>query len=136
MSYEQVISDVVQVVEAVGAGVMVLGGATALVVAIRRAIGPESRATAFERLRRDMGRAILIGLEILIIGDIIRTIVVEPTGESVLVLGAIVLIRILLSFSLEVEMDGIWPWARWRLTSDPAVATGTGVSPAGDAEHD
>lgn len=50
----------------------------------------------------------------LIIGDIIRTIVVEPTAESVVVLGAIVLIRVLLSFSLEVEIDGAWPWARRR----------------------
>ena len=48
--------------------------------------------------------------------DIIRTIIVEPTVASVGVLGAIVVIRILLSFSLDVEIDGVWPWARWRLT--------------------
>ena len=60
---------------------------------------------------------ILLGLEVLIIGDIVRTIIVDPTIESVAVLGMIVVIRIVLSFSLEVEIDGTWPWARWRLDS-------------------
>ena len=46
--------------------------------------------------------------------DLIRTIVVDQTLESVAVLGAIVLIRVVLSFSLDVEIDGVWPWARWR----------------------
>ena len=50
----------------------------------------------------------------LIVADIVRTIVVDPTFESVTVLGIIVLIRILLSFSLEMEIDGTWPWDRWR----------------------
>ena len=63
-------------------------------------------------LRRSLGRVILLGLEILIIGDIIRTIVVEPTVESVFVLGIIVAIRIVLSFALEVEIDGHWPWTQ------------------------
>lgn len=48
-------------------------------------------------------------------GDIVRTIVVDPTIESVVVLGMIVVIRIVLSFSLEVEIEGTWPWSRWRL---------------------
>jgi uncharacterized membrane protein len=52
---------------------------------------------------------------VLIIADIVRTIIVDPTFESVAVLGIIVVIRILLSFSLEVEMDGVWPWHRWQL---------------------
>jgi len=124
MSYEQFISDVVKVVEAAGVAIMVVGGATALVVAVRRAVHVDTRGTAFAELRRDLGRAILIGLEILIVGDIIRTVVVESTVESVLILGAIVLIRILLSFSLEVEMDGIWPWSRWRLASASSRSLG------------
>jgi uncharacterized membrane protein len=101
----------VRVVEAVGAGVMVVGGAVALVVAVPAALDPARRAAAYQTLRRNLGRVILLGLEILIIGDIIRTIVVEPTFESVAVLGMIVLIRIVLSFALEVEIDGHWPWA-------------------------
>jgi uncharacterized membrane protein len=66
---------------------------------------------------------ILLGLEVLIVGDIVRTIIVDPTIESVAVLGMIVVIRIVLSFSLEVEIEGTWPWSRWRLggtaRSDP-----------------
>ena len=65
---------------------------------------------------------ILLGLEVLIIGDIIRTIVVDPTLESVAVLGVIVLIRIVLSFSLEAEIDGMWPWNRWRRQSSAETA--------------
>ena len=59
-----------------------------------------------------------IGLEVLIIADIIRTIVVDQSVESVVVLGIIVLIRVVLSFSLEVEIDGMWPWNRWRIPLD------------------
>lgn len=57
----------------------------------------------------------LLGLEVLIIGDIVRTIIVDPTVESVAVLAMIVIIRIVLSFSLEVEIDGVGPWNLWRI---------------------
>ena len=114
-SFESVISDVVRVVESVGAAIMVLGGGAALVVATPRIFRAESRQASYEILRRDLGQAILLGLEVLIVADIIRTILVDATVESVFVLGIIVLIRILLSFSLDVEIEGAWPWQRWRL---------------------
>ena len=120
MSYDEFISDVVKVVEAFGAAIMVLGGLGALVWAAVRVVRPETRGGAYVELRRNLGRAILLGLEVLIIGDIVRTIIVDPTFESVAVLGLIVLIRIVLSFSLEIEMDGTWPWTRWRgVSSEP-----------------
>lgn len=115
MDFDQVISVVVRVVEAAGAAIMVLGGAAAVIAAVPAVLRAATRQRAYDELRRNLGRAILLGLEVLIIADIIRTIVVAPTPESVLVLGSIVVIRVLLSFSLEVEMDGVWPWARWRL---------------------
>jgi uncharacterized membrane protein len=62
--------------------------------------------------RRMLGRSILTGLELLVAADIILTVAIEPTMESVLVLGLIVLIRTFLSFSLEVEIDGKWPWQK------------------------
>ena len=114
-NFESVISDVVRVVESVGAAIMVLGGGAALVVAAPRILHSETRQASYEILRRDLGQAILLGLEVLIVADIIRTILVDATVESVLVLGIIVLIRILLSFSLDVEIEGAWPWQRWRL---------------------
>ena len=67
---------------------------------------------AYEKLRQHLGESILLGLEVLIIGDIVRTIVVDTTIQSVAVLGTIVIIRIILSFSLELEMYGTWPWNR------------------------
>lgn len=115
MGFEEIISIGVRFVEAVGAAIMVVGGAGAFIVAVPQALRAETRRQAFPALRRNLGRAILLGLEVLIVADIIRTIVVEPTVESVLALGAIVVIRVVLSFSLEVEMDGVWPWSRWRI---------------------
>lgn len=115
VSYEHAVSDVVRVVEAIGAGIMVAGGAWAFTRFALAAQRPETRAGSYDRLRRELGRSILLGLEVLIVADIVRTIVVDSTLESVAVLGVIVVIRILLSFSLEVEMDGMWPWSRWRI---------------------
>jgi uncharacterized membrane protein len=62
--------------------------------------------------RKALGRSILTGLELLVAADIIRTVAVEPTLQSVLVLAVIVIIRTFLSMSLEVEIDGRWPWQR------------------------
>lgn len=114
-TYHEVISDVVDVVEGVGAGIMVFGALIAFAVAALHVRQGAERV--YDELRENVGRVILLGLEVLIIADIIRTIVVAPSIESVGVLGIIVVIRILLSFSLEVEIDGAWPWNRLRLTS-------------------
>src|SRR4051794_30029894 len=110
MTYEESIEHIVQVVEATGVLVMVVAGLIALCAAVPAALDATTRPHAYQDLRRSLGRVILLGLEILIIGDIVRTVVVEPTMESVVVLGLIVLIRIVLSFALEVEIDGHWPW--------------------------
>jgi uncharacterized membrane protein len=91
---------------------MVIGGLGALVLFARAVAGAETGELAYKVLRRNLGRCILLGLEVLIVADIVRTIIVDPTLESVGVLGAIVVIRIVLSFSLEVEIDGVWPWRR------------------------
>jgi uncharacterized membrane protein len=115
MSYEHTISEIVKVVEAAGAGIMVLGGLGSFVVFVPRALHPKTAKGSYDQLRRNLGRCILLGLEVLIIADIVRTIIVDPTIESVAVLGIIVVIRILLSFALEVEIDGLWPWRRWQL---------------------
>ncbi len=114
MTYEQWITEVVKVVETVGTGIMVIGGLGALLAFLRDAVTDAGRAGSYERLRRNLGRCILLGLEVLIVADIVRTVVVDQTFQSVTVLGIIVLIRILLSFSLDVEIDGVWPWNRLR----------------------
>ncbi len=114
MEYKSTVSDIVRVVEAVGAGIMLVGAFGAFLIFLTRVLHPERRAGSYEELRRNLGRSILLGLEVLIVADIVRTLLVDPTYESVFVLGVIVVVRILLSFALEVEMDGTWPWNRWR----------------------
>jgi uncharacterized membrane protein len=69
-----------------------------------------STDASYRRYRQDLGRAILLGLELLVAGDIIRTVAIDPTVEGVLVLGLIVLIRTFLSFSLQIELEGRLPW--------------------------
>lgn len=111
-------------VDALGVLVIVLGVVRAIVRwmlgrAGRLVQGPES---PYRRLRRDVGLGILLGLEFMVAGDIIRTVAIEPTLESLAVLGAIVLIRTFLSFSLEVELEGRWPWRRERAGSREGAA--------------
>jgi uncharacterized membrane protein len=115
VTYDEFISDAVKVVEAIGAAIMIFGGLAALAGYVISMAGSSRPSDAYRTLRQHLGRAILLGLEVLIVGDIVRTIIVEPTVGSVAVLGMIVVIRIVLSFSLEVETDGVWPWNRWRL---------------------
>ena len=117
VTYEETISDAVKVVEAFGAAIMVFGGLVAFIAFALRARRAGTIHEAYPELRRDLGRCILLGLEVLIIADIVRTIIVDPTLDSVAVLGIIVVIRILLSFSLEAEIDGVWPWRRRQLDS-------------------
>lgn len=119
MAYEETVGDIAKAVEAVGVAILVFGAVGAFALYVRDLANRIS--DSYTRLRRNLGRVILLGLEVLIIGDIVRTIVVDPTLESVAVLGAIVLIRIVLSFSLEVEIDGAWPWNRWRKQSTAAA---------------
>jgi uncharacterized membrane protein len=59
-----------------------------------------------------LGQVILLGLELLVAGDIVKTVAAQPTLTSVAILGVIVIIRTFLSFSLEVEVDGRWPWQK------------------------
>jgi uncharacterized membrane protein len=95
-----------------GAGVAVIVAAiTAAAVAFgRRLRGDAGFEEAYRELRQSIGRGILLGLELLVAGDIIRTVAVTPTFTSVGVLAMIVAIRTFLSFSLEVELTGRWPW--------------------------
>ncbi len=72
----------------------------------------DSTGSYYSLYRQDVGRAILLGLEFLIAGDIIRTVVVAPTLQNVIVLGIIVLIRTFLSLSLQLEIEGKLPWQR------------------------
>ncbi len=95
-------------IEVAGVLAIVLGIAIGLVRYIFTLQGVQPRS--YKMLRQQLGKAILLGLEILVAGDIIGTVVTEPTMYKVLTLGVIVLIRTFLSFSLEVELEGKLPW--------------------------
>jgi len=111
MGFEQAMGATARGVEAVGILTLVLGLAAALVrAAVVLAAGQGEEA--YRVVRTVFGRSILLGLEFLVAADIIRTVAVQPSLENVAVLGLIVLIRTFLSFSLEVEIDGRWPWQR------------------------
>ena len=107
----------VQVFEAVGVLVLVLGSLAAFALGVRDARRGEP---AFLTVRRNLGRVILLGLEILIVADIILTITIDPTPASAISLGIIVLVRTFLSFSLEIELDGVVPWRRAALKRENA----------------
>src|SRR5271169_5426464 len=78
-------------------------------------VGRDGFETSYGAYRANLGRGILIGLEILIAADILKSVVVDPTLQSMIVLGGIVLIRTLLSISIDVEIEGHWPWETTRL---------------------
>ena len=95
-----------------GVGVFIVAGG-ALVASCRLVLHrAQNTGNYYSLYRQDVGRAILLGLEFLIAGDIIRTVVVAPTVQNVLVLGLIVLIRTFLSLSLQLEIEGKLPWRR------------------------
>jgi len=111
VSYEQTVSDISRGVELCGVSVLILGGLAALANFAASVLRGRS-TDRYEDLRRTLGRSILLGLEILVGADIIRTIAISPSFTSVGVLGLIVVVRTFLSFSLEAELDGQWPWQR------------------------
>ena len=106
----QIIERVGEAIEVVGVAVIVLGLIMATFFFFRHRQYGLTPEDTYTRYRQDIGRALLLGLEILVAGDIIRTVAVDPTLTSVAVLAGIVLIRTFLSWSLEVEIEGRWPW--------------------------
>lgn len=124
MDFGQMITVAGEVIDVIGVIAIVVGVLYALGDAAIR--GLRRTGPVYARFRRVLGRAILLGLELLVAADIIKTVAVTPTLESVAVLGVIVLIRTFLSWSLEVEISGRWPWQKWRgsRTGDDADTAG------------
>ena len=104
-------------VELAGTGAEIAGVAliiSGLVIASARYLLPAASGGVprYQRYRQDLGRAILLGLEVLVAADIVRTVAFTPTMDSVIVLAMIVAIRTFLSWSLALELEGRWPWQR------------------------
>ncbi len=116
MSFAEWVELVGKSVDAAGVAVIVLG----IAVAAIGLVGRRGADDLYRSFRQRIGRAILLGLELLVAADIIRTVAVAPTFRSAGVLALIVAIRTFLSFALEVELEGRWPWQR-RPESRPAA---------------
>ena len=112
MTFTSVMSRAVEIFEAIGVLILVVASFYALARYFLAVLRGAAALEAFDGLRSMLGRGILLGLEILVVADIIRTIVVTPTLQSAATLGLIVLVRIFLSFAIDVEVDGVLPWRR------------------------
>ncbi|MGI5267947.1 DUF1622 domain-containing protein [Nonomuraea sp. CA-218870] len=99
-----------EAIDLAGVAVIVIGALVTTVIFGYRLLQRRSVQEPYQKYRRGLGRAILLGLEFLVAADIIRTVAVSPTFAGVGVLAVIVLVRTILSFSLEVELEGRWPW--------------------------
>ena len=111
MTFEELMDLVVSGFEVLGVGILVAGAVLSLVTYARDLQRVGARP-AYQALRGNFGRTILLGLEVLIIADIVLTVAIDQTAESALTLGLIVFVRTFLSFSLEIELEGVVPWRR------------------------
>jgi uncharacterized membrane protein len=110
--FTEVMEMVARGFEVVGAAVMVIGMVWCGVLSVRAWRRTGDGAHAYQTLRRSIGAVLLLGIEVLVAADLIHTVAVEPTLANVGVLGLIVIIRTILSFSLEIEIEGMAPWRR------------------------
>ncbi|MFF1877639.1 DUF1622 domain-containing protein [Leifsonia sp. NPDC058230] len=108
--------------EVVGVSAMAIGFVVAIGIAVRSWIRTRSGATAFRTLRESFGGVILLGLEVLVAADLVKTVTSAPSLTDALVLALIVLIRTVLSFSLQIEIDGVAPWRRALVTGPEVLA--------------
>ncbi|MER7167609.1 DUF1622 domain-containing protein [Micromonospora sp. NPDC000207] len=123
MSTQQVVERVGGLLDLAGVLVIAVGALVASGVFLTRYARTRQLADAYRSYRQGVGRAILLGLELLVAGDIIRTVAVAPTFRGVGVLALIVVVRTFLSLSLEVELTGRWPWQSGRTGAGDRAAT-------------
>ncbi len=114
---EAVYNSIAEGFELLGTFTMVLGMVVAVVLALRALQRKQGGVAAFSTLRTTLGSAILLGLEILVAADLVRTITSKPSIEEAVILGMIVLIRTVLSWSIQIEIEGVLPWKRALLES-------------------
>ena len=112
--FKSVVDVVSKVIDGAGVVVVVAGLLIASAVFASTLRRPETRATAYRVYRQQVGKSILLGLEFLVAADIIKTVAVDPTFSSAGVLVIIVIVRTFLSFTLELELSGRWPWQHDR----------------------
>lgn len=113
MDFKELISILGYAIETIGV-LVILAGSVVSSFRFLTKYRQEAGDIAYDIFRRQLGRSIILGLEFLIAGDIIRTVIVADTLSNIAILGLIILIRTFLSFSLHVEIEGRWPWQAAR----------------------
>jgi uncharacterized membrane protein len=148
VDFQHIIETIGRFMDFAGVAIMVVGAVVSIPMAIRgfqpkRLPEGAEPLSVYRSYRQLLGRSILLGLELLVAADIIRTVAVTPTFEGVGVLAVIVLIRTFLSFSLELEITGRWPWqkepagsaspetsSKPAANASPATGSASAASPA------
>ncbi len=135
MNREAFFETITTAFEFLGVATMVVGFVVAVVLGIRTLIVQREGRAAYITLRNSIGLVILLGLEILVAADLVRTVTTtNPSIADAVVLGIIVLIRTILSFSLQIEIEGMVPWKRALLTSPQLMARAVKASKAAAAD--
>jgi uncharacterized membrane protein len=116
-AFAEVAEGVALVIEIVGIAILVAGGLLTAWQAVRNAL---ARRPVYEQARRSFGRGLLLSLEVLVAADVVQTVAVDLTLESVATLGLLVLVRTVLSFSLSAELEGVLPWRRAQFDVEAA----------------
>lgn len=116
MGFIETVELVGSVIDGVGVAIIAVGAVVAAGIALGRLL--RNSPDTYRVFREQLGRSILLGLEFLVAADIIRTVAVTPNAKSVAVLAGIVAIRTFLSFSLELEITGRWPWQKRPRTTE------------------
>jgi uncharacterized membrane protein len=116
--FDQSIKWVAVGIESIAIGIIVVGAITTTLMFIWRVIQEGSLETCYRRFRNDFGKAVLLGLEFLIASDIVGTVAIGPTFQDLGILALLVVIRTFLSFSLELEITGRWPWQKSPTDTD------------------
>ena len=116
MEESQLVYAISVAIDLAGVIIIALGAALGIALFVRDfLVRRDHIKPSYDRLRTFLGRSLLLGLEFLVAGDIIKTVAVEPTLDSVVALAVIVLVRTVLSISIDVEIDGHWPWDATRI---------------------
>lgn len=123
METDKLFTSVISVIETLGVAVIIIGFGIAAILAVRALTRGEGGKAAYQVLRTAIGGSILLGIEIFVAADIIHTLS-APSLEVAAVLGLIVIIRTILSMSIQIEIDGVLPWRRALLTSGGHVLAG------------
>jgi uncharacterized membrane protein len=133
MTFTATMEHVAQLFEVIGALVLLIGLFVSTGIAVRSQRRSGDLRLAYRVLRESFGGVILLGLEILVAADLVRTVAVAPTLANVVVLGVIVMIRTVLSFSLEVEIEGVAPWRRAATSGASRIIRAAGRNESGPA---